>query len=135
LLGPGAEQLGEVTLRAPVEPAERGPPLRRQPDELTAAILAGAAPRDQAVALKAVKDAAHVAGVEAQVAAELGDLALGPSGELIDDPGLGGGEGAVEVSLLEESELPRVEAVEGSDGGDATGLLHAARFRGARHIP
>ena len=72
LLGVGVvrEQAPELGARAPVEGAEDRPARSGEPGDLPAAVGLGALADHQAVALEAGEDAAHVAGVELEVAAQ-----------------------------------------------------------------
>ena len=58
------------------------------------------------------EDAAQVARVQAEVAAELHRRGSLPMGELEEDAGLGEGEGALEEPLVEQADLAGEEAVE-----------------------
>ena len=79
--------------------------------------------REQAARFEAPQDPAQIAGVEAEVAAEVGGGRRVAVGELVEHPHFGERERAVEVALAERADLPGVEAVEGADGVDAAAAM------------
>ena len=71
---------------------------------------------DQAAGFEPPEDAAEVAGVQAEIAAELGGGRRGAVREFVEDAHLGERERAVQQMLAEDADLARVEAVERADG-------------------
>ena len=76
------------------------------------------APAEEAARLEPSQDPAQIAGVEAEVAAQIGGGRRVAVGELVEHPHLGEREGAVEVVVAERADPAGVEAVEGADGVD-----------------
>ncbi|GAA3145906.1 hypothetical protein GCM10020001_081230 [Nonomuraea salmonea] len=74
LLGQLAEQLRDLLARAPVERREDLGPAGGEPDELLARVGGRALALHEPVVLEAGQDAAEVAGVEAEQAAQLPGL-------------------------------------------------------------
>ena len=67
---------------------------------------------------EAAQDAAQIAGVEPEIAAEVGGGRRLAVGQLVEHAQLGQRERAVEVAVAERADLAGVEAVEGADGVD-----------------
>jgi hypothetical protein len=110
---------------------------------LSAAILDGGLPLEELLPLEAAENATEIAAVEPKLAADLRRrrrilVSALPGGDLVQHPGFGERECAVEMTAIEHADAARVEAVESANGGDARiercGVcsgLHA-RPRGAR---
>src|SRR5688500_12625836 len=78
----------------------------------------------EAAALETAQDAAHVAGVDAEVAGKIG-CGRGPVavGELGQDAGFSDRVRGVGVAAIEDADLAGVEPVEPANGGDLLGLF------------
>src|ERR1700730_9123490 len=74
---------------------------------------------DQAAFLEIAQHAAEITGIEIERAADLGRGRGAAAGDLVKHPRLGERIGAVEKSLTQHADLPRVEAVEAADRSDA----------------
>src|ERR1700733_14094206 len=74
---------------------------------------------DQSAFLEIAQHAAEIAGIEIERAADLGRGRGAAAGELVKHPRLAERIGAVEKGFAQHSDLPRVEAVEAADRGDA----------------
>src|SRR5579862_2883025 len=74
---------------------------------------------DQAAFLEIAQHAAQIAGIEIEGATDLGRGRGAAAGDLVKHPRLAERIGAVEKRLAQHADLPRVEAVEAADRGDA----------------
>src|ERR1700724_230648 len=74
---------------------------------------------DQAAFLEIAQHAAEIPGIEIERAADLGRGRGAAAGDFVKHPRLGERIGAVEKSFAQHADLPRVEAVEAADRGDA----------------
>ena len=122
LLGRGREcaQHGDdLVLGAMVERSEGGAAQRGQGQQALAGVQRAGGALDQTALLEALEQAAEIAGIEAEVADERARGRIFPMGQLVEDAGLGQGEGALEQPLLEHADAPGIEAVEAPDGSDA----------------
>src|ERR1700685_829933 len=88
---------------------------------------------DQAAFLEVAQHAAQITGIEIERAADLGRGRGAAAGELVKHPRLAERIGAVEKGFAQHADLPRVEAVEAADRGDALVVLadgwHKAKVR------
>src|SRR5258708_36545255 len=82
---------------------------------------------DQAALLEVAQHAAQIAGIEIERAADLGRGRRAAAGDLVKHPRLAERIGAVEKSFAQYADLPRVEAVEAADRGDALVALPDGR--------
>src|SRR6185312_4138083 len=94
----------------------------RQLDALAAAVVRGALAGDEPLLLEAGEEAAEVAGVEAERAAQVGGVGGAVAAELEEDAGLGQRMGGGEQSVAQRADASGVEAVEGADGLDLVGV-------------
>jgi hypothetical protein len=76
-------------------------------------------PLEEAALLEVTQDPAEIARVQPEIAAKLGGRGPLAVRQLVEHAHLAEGEGALEVPLLEQADLPRVEAVEAPHGGHA----------------
>src|SRR5580704_10711825 len=74
---------------------------------------------DQAALLKIAQDAAQIAGIEVERAADIACGERATAGDLVEHARLAERVGAVEKGFAQHADLPRVEAVEAADRGDA----------------
>src|SRR5690606_28844925 len=77
--------------------------------------------RNQPLALEAAQDAAEIAGIEAELAADIGRSGFLPLRELVQHACLGKGERTLQMLFFQHADLARVEAVEGAERADAAG--------------
>ena len=82
---------------------------------------------DQSAFLEIAQHAAQIAGIEIERAADLGRGRRAAAGDLVQHARLGERIGAVEKSFAQHADLPRVEAVEAADRGDALVALADGR--------
>src|SRR5580700_7973428 len=82
---------------------------------------------DQAAFLEIAQHAAEIAGIEIERAADLGRGRRATAGDLIKHPRLAERIGAVEKGFAQHADLPRVEAIEAADRGDALVALPDSR--------
>src|SRR5262245_2421880 len=116
--GEGGDDLPDLLMGPPLERGERGLAPRGEAKVALAAVGLRPCPADQAALLEALEDAAQIARVEAELAAQ--PRCRGPVlvRQLIEHAHLAQREGALEVALFEQADLPRVEAVEAPHGSD-----------------
>src|SRR5580704_6836752 len=74
---------------------------------------------DQSAFLEIAQHAAEIAGIEIERAADLGRGRGAARGDLVKHPRLGERIGAIEKGFAQHADLPRVEAVEAANRGDA----------------
>src|ERR1700722_17681486 len=74
---------------------------------------------DQAAFLEIAQHAAEITGIEIERAAHLGRGRGAAAGDLVKHPRLAERVGAVEKGFAQYADLPRVEAVEAADRGNA----------------
>ena len=113
------EQRADLLARTCVERGEGVAAGRGQRQQALAPVGGGWRAREQAVALEALQDAAEIAGIELQFAAELGGGEAGALGQFVEHARLGEREAALQQAFLQGADGARVEAVEPADGGDA----------------
>src|ERR1700685_4452937 len=82
---------------------------------------------DQSAFLEIAQHAAQIPGIEIEGAADLGCGRRAAAGELVKHPRLAERIGAVEKGFAQHADLPRVEAVEAADRGDALVVLPNGR--------
>ena len=78
---------------------------------------------DQPALVEPAQDAAEVAGIEAEIATDLGRGGAAALPDLVQHARLGQRERAVEPAVLQHAEILRVEAVEAAHRGDALRLV------------
>ena len=83
-----------------------------------AGVGGGRSPSQQATLLETAQDPAQVAGVQSQVAAEIGGAARRAVRQLVEHAGFGQRQRGVEQVLAEHADPAGVETVEGADGVD-----------------
>src|ERR1700686_3570609 len=74
---------------------------------------------DQAAFLEIAQHAAEIAGIETERAADLGRGRRAAAGDLVKHPRFAERIGTVEKGFAQHADLPRVEAVEAANRGDA----------------
>src|ERR1700734_156528 len=107
---------------APVSCCERrisGAAARRERQMALPGIARGNFAADQAALLEIAQHAAQIPGIEIKRAADLGRGRGAAAGDLVEHAGLAERIGAVEKGFAQHPDLPRVEAVEAADRGDA----------------
>src|ERR1700722_1583390 len=82
---------------------------------------------DQAAFLEIAQHAAQIAGIEIERPADLGRGRRAAAGDLVKHPRLGERIGTVEKGFAQHADLPRVEAVEAANRGDALVALPDGR--------
>ena len=102
-----------------VELAEGFLPFIGQREEHLSPVFVGTSPADQPALLETAEDPAQVPGIQVELSSEMGSRRPFVVGEFVDHPCLGEGERAFQESLLEDSDLLGVEAVEPSNGFDS----------------
>src|ERR1700689_4394401 len=82
---------------------------------------------DQAALFEIAQNAAEIAGIELERPADLGRRRGTAAGDLVEHARLAERIGAVKKSFAQHADLPRVEAVEAADRGDALVTLPDSR--------
>jgi hypothetical protein len=93
--------------------------LCRERQQALSTVGSRARPVKEATPFEAPQDATQIAGVHLQLLADLGRGEPVAVRELVEDARLGQGERAVEVALVQQADLPRVETVEAPHGRHA----------------
>ena len=108
--GQGGEEGGDVGFAATVERGEGAPAGGREGEMEVAGIARRALAADQLLLLERAQQAAQVAGVEVEVARQLGRGAATAMGQLPEQTGFGEREAAVGELLVEDADPAGVEA-------------------------
>jgi len=129
LVGVGqlAQHRADVRVRPRLERGEGGPPPLGQRQMALAPVGFRRRSLDQVAPLEAAQDAAQVARVQAELAAELRRGGLLAVRKLVEHPHLAQRERALEIALVQQADLLGVEAVEAPHRRDArieAGLGH-----------
>ena len=119
VLGQRIEDGADLVGGAAVELGEGGRALRGEADALPAGVVGRALASDQAVAVQPGEQAAEEAGVDVDLAAQVGDLGHLALTELVEHARLGQRVGRAQQAVAQDADARGVEAVEGADGGDA----------------
>ena len=116
--GKAAEHRADLVARARVQRRERVVAPAGQGEEALPAVGLRAGALEQPALLEAAQDAAQIARIEPELSPERarGDGVL--MRELVEDAPLGQGERAGQIALVQEADLPRVEAIEPPHRGD-----------------
>ena len=122
-----AEHGAGVVLRAAFQRRVSGAAARRERQMALPGVARRNFAADQAAFLEIAQHAAQIAGIEIERAADLGRGRGAAAGDLVKHPRLGERIGAVEKGLAQHADLPRVEAVEAADRGDALVALAGGR--------
>src|SRR5271166_2265982 len=107
-----------ILLRAPLQWCESLSAVRRQRQMALPGVAGGDVSLNQSALFEITQSPAEIAGIEIERAT---DVACGrriAARDLVKHPRLAERVGAVEVSLAQHAELPRVEAVEAADSSD-----------------
>jgi len=86
-----------------------------------AGIVGGPLAGDELPPAEVAEDAAQVAGVEVELAAEVGGAHGVAVGELVEHADRGEREVALEMRLIENVDAARIESIEPADGVDGVG--------------
>ena len=107
--------------RPGVEPRERLPPARGEPEDAPAAILGRRGGGDETPAPETPEHSAEVPRVELERGGNGSGGGVGVVGDLVQHPDFAQGERAAQVPRVEEPETAGVEAVEAADAVDGRG--------------
>ncbi len=131
-VGERREQGGDAFLAVPVERGEGALAGGGEAQVQVPGIVFGADALDQLAFLQAAQQPAEVAGVEAEVAGELGGGGPVAMREFPEQARFGQAEAGLGQAFLEHADAARVEAVEAADrGGGRLGEGSSWRERGA----
>ncbi len=112
------EQPADLVARAALELGGGGAALGGQRQLVDAAVVFGWLARHDLAPLQALQGPAQEAGVEPEIAGQIGGGAGGAVRDLVDDARFLQREGTVQQLRLDDAELAGVEAAEAADRGD-----------------
>ncbi len=113
-----SQHCGDLILRAQVQLGKGLAALGGEAELVLPAIRGQGPAGDQALFVEALHDAAEIAGVEAELVADLLCGKVVPLRELVEHAGLAERERALSQVLVEHAKLAGVEAVEGANRCD-----------------
>ena len=111
-VGQSLEQRGHLVIRALVQRREDLAATVAQAQQTLPAVVFGPLAIDQTLASEVVQDAAEVAGVEVELAGELGGRDVDVLRQLVEHAHLRQRKRAAQIALFEQPDVPRVQTIE-----------------------
>src|SRR5580700_7510656 len=126
-MGKLAEHGAGIMLRPALQRRISGAAARRERQMALPGVARGNLAANQAAFLEIPQHTAQIAGIEIERPADLGRGRGTAAGDLVEHARLAERIGAVEKGFAQHADLPRVEAVEAADRGDALVALPDGR--------